>query len=287
MAQIPGTSTIGATDVVAVVSPPDHSILSQECYVMYGTVGEQQDVWSTLTGAHHQAPSLNVYKVTHVVKSAFGSCVAPGGEMAAPRPASPSTPAPASTPAAGSSSSSKPATTTAPATSPTNTAQPQPPAQPVAAQPTAAPQPALTAAPKTAPAPAANAAAAPGAINPASYGSSPGHYASNGTPEYGQYGSGNWQVAGLVNIGEPTLRIVYDQSVPGAYQAAMATVSEFQADFPTLPQPGVTTGLHEVGYSAHYDGVQVQAYSDSPALAGTASTALEKAGISLIPMKTA
>ena len=25
-----------------------------------------------------------------------------------------------------------------------------------------------------------------------------------------------WQVAGYVNIGEPTLRIVYDQDVPGA-----------------------------------------------------------------------
>jgi hypothetical protein len=46
---------------------------------------------------------------------------------------------------------------------------------------------------------------------------------------------------------EPTLRIVYDQSVPGAYQAAMATVSEFRAKFPNLQQPGVTTGLREVG----------------------------------------
>jgi hypothetical protein len=67
----------------------------------------------------------------------------------------------------------------------------------------------------------------------------------------------------------------------------MATVAKFQADFPTLSQPGVTTGLPEVGYSAHYDGVQVQVYSDSPVLTGAALTALEKAGISLIPMKTA
>jgi hypothetical protein len=94
---------------------------------------------------------------------------------------------------------------------------------------------------------AAKAAVTPGAIKLAIYGPSPSHYASNGTPEYGQYGSGNWQVAGLVNIGEPTLRIVYDQSVPGAYQAATAIVSEFRAKFPNLQQPGVTTGLREVG----------------------------------------
>jgi hypothetical protein len=73
----------------------------------------------------------------------------------------------------------------------------------------------------------------------------------------------------------------------GAYQAAMATMSRFQAKSSTLPQPSVTTGLPEVGYSAHYDGVQVQVYSDGPVLTGAAFTALEKAGISLIPMKTA
>ena len=64
----------------------------------------------------------------------------------------------------------------------------------------------------------------------------------------------------------------------------MATVSEFQADFLMLPQPGVTTGLHEVGYSAHYDGVQVQVYSESSVLTDTISAALKNAGIPLLPM---
>ena len=141
-------------------------------------------------------------------------------------------------------------------------------------------------APKPAATPAAKVAPATGPINPGRY-TSPNHYASNGTPEYGVYGSGDWQVAGIVNAGEPSFRIVYDKSVPTAYQTAMATVSELQADFPSLQQPGVTTGLKEVGYSAHYDGVQVQAYSESPALPGTAAASLAKAGISLLPMQTA
>jgi hypothetical protein len=129
----------------------------------------------------------------------------------------------------------------------------------------------------------ANAASAPGAINPAIY-AYPTHYTTDGTPEYGTYGSGNWQVAGLVNIGEPTLRVVYDASVPGAYQQAMATVYEFQAQAPSLPQPGVTTGLREVGYTAHYNGVQIQVYSNLPSVSVTASTAFAQAGIPLIPM---
>jgi hypothetical protein len=130
----------------------------------------------------------------------------------------------------------------------------------------------------------ANAASAPGAINPAIY-AYPTHYTSDGTPEYGLYGAGTWQVAGIVNAGEPSFRVVYDQSVPGAYQSAMATVYQFQAAFPTLPQPGVTTGLREVGYTAHYDGVQIQVYSNLPSVSVTASTAFAQAGIPLIPMR--
>jgi hypothetical protein len=135
-------------------------------------------------------------------------------------------------------------------------------------------------------APVANAAAAPGAIAPWTY-AYPTRYTPSGVPEYGLVGQGTWQVAGIVNAGEPSIRIVYDQTVPGAYQLAMQTVYQFQNSFNYLPQPGVTTGLHEIGYTAHYDGVQVQVYSDSPVMAGATSTAFAQAGVPLIPMATA
>ena len=135
-------------------------------------------------------------------------------------------------------------------------------------------------------APAANAAPAPGAIAPWTY-AYPTRYTPTGVPEYGLVGQGTWQVAGIVNAGEPSIRVVYDQTVPGAYQLAMQTVYQFQNSFNYLAQPGVTTGLREVGYTAHYDGVQVQVYSNSPVMAGATSTAFAQAGVPLIPMEAA
>jgi hypothetical protein len=41
--------------------------------------------------------------------------------------------------------------------------------------------------------------------------------------------------------------------------------------------------MPEPGYTAHYDGVQIRVYSDSPGLACTASTALTQAGNPFIP----
>ena len=72
-----------------------------------------------------------------------------------------------------------------------------------------------------------------------------------------------WQVAGLVNIGEPTLRIVYDTSIYGSRARALQLVHSFQNEFWYLEQPGSTAGLMQVGYSDHMLGVQIQLYSDS------------------------
>jgi hypothetical protein len=135
-------------------------------------------------------------------------------------------------------------------------------------------------------APVANAAAAPGAIAPSTY-TYPTRYTDTGVPEYGLVGQGTWQVAGIVNAGEPSIRVVYDQTVPGAYQTAMQTVYQFQNSFNYVAQPGVTTGMREIGYTAHYDGVQVQVYSNSPTIAGAVSTAFAQAGVPLIPMGAA
>src|SRR5689334_7332767 len=101
----------------------------------------------------------------------------------------------------------------------------------------------------------ANAEAASPTANPIGATSlSSTHWTPDGTPEYGLWGNNvDWQVAGIVNIGEPSIRVVYDTSVPGSYQQAMATVRTWQSNYSNLQQPGVTTGLREVGYTAHYN----------------------------------
>ena len=78
------------------------------------------------------------------------------------------------------------------------------------------------------------------------------------------FGNGPWQVAGIVNLGEPSMRIVYDQSVPGARDRALAVYYQMTGELYSLGQPGVTTGLSQVGYSAHYDGVQMQLWGNNP-----------------------
>jgi hypothetical protein len=92
-----------------------------------------------------------------------------------------------------------------------------------------------------------------------------------------------WQVAGLVNVGEPTLRIVYDTSYPGASGRAHAIVAYLQAKFSDLSQPGVIDGLMEVGYSEHIDGVQVQLYGDAPYVDAAYYQVLEDSGIPMTP----
>jgi hypothetical protein len=89
-------------------------------------------------------------------------------------------------------------------------------------------------------------------------------YSQDGVPEYGAVGYGSWQEAGMVNLGEPTMRVVYDSSVPGAYALAQSIVAIDQAQYNYLPQPGVRSGLPEVGYSAHINGVQIQLYGNNP-----------------------
>jgi hypothetical protein len=107
--------------------------------------------------------------------------------------------------------------------------------------------------------------------------------AASSVPRYGQVGQGVWQVASIVNVGEPSLRIVYDQTLPGAYQSAMAAVYGVQSAFPTLSQPGTTGGLREIGYSAQVNGVQVQLYGTGSFVDGAWSQALTDHGLPLIP----
>jgi hypothetical protein len=111
---------------------------------------------------------------------------------------------------------------------------------------------------------------APGALGgPAPTGgiyTTPTRISDDGVPEYGRVGRGTWQEAGIANAGEPSIRIVYDETVPGAREYANAMVNDLlSAGRSTgLREPGSRDGLNEVGYTAHYDGVQAQVYSNSP-----------------------
>jgi hypothetical protein len=135
----------------------------------------------------------------------------------------------------------------------------------------------------------ANAESAAATVNPIGATSlSPTHCTDGGVPEYGAWGTNvDWQVAGIVNIGEPSIRVVYDTSVPGSYQQALATVRAWQSNYSNLQQPGVTSDLKEVGYTAHYNGVQVQVFSNRPSVSVAAATAFAQAGTPLIPMGAA
>jgi hypothetical protein len=120
----------------------------------------------------------------------------------------------------------------------------------------------------------ANAAPATGATSAAvglSGGSTypyPNHISESGVPEFGPWGTGDWHEAGLINWGEPTVRVVYDASVPGSYATAMGYINRWTAQERTagFPQPGTRDGLREVGYTAHYSGVQVQVYGNNPSI---------------------
>ena len=49
----------------------------------------------------------------------------------------------------------------------------------------------------------------------------------------------------------------------------------------------MTSGLKEVRYTAHYNGVQVQLFSNLPSVSAAAATAFGQAGTPLIPMGAA
>jgi hypothetical protein len=82
----------------------------------------------------------------------------------------------------------------------------------------------------------------------------PTRYSAGGVPEYGLVGGEIWHVAGLVNFGEPTVGVVYDETMPGANTSAGQLVAALQAQMRQqgTSQPGVTTGLSEAGDTAHY-----------------------------------
>jgi hypothetical protein len=82
-------------------------------------------------------------------------------------------------------------------------------------------------------------------------------------------GGADWQVAGYVNIGEPTIRVAYDPMFPDgrAIVRASRIISILQSRVPQLRQPGRIDGLPEVAYSARIGGVQLQLYSDTGTMA--------------------
>jgi hypothetical protein len=90
-----------------------------------------------------------------------------------------------------------------------------------------------------------------------------------------------WEVAGLVNLGEPTLRVVYDTSVFGSRGRAQGLVRDLQNQFWYLDQPGTTAGLMQVAYSDHIDGVQIQLYSNNAYTGARLFTLFESYGINM------
>ena len=62
----------------------------------------------------------------------------------------------------------------------------------------------------------------------------------------------------------------------------MSDVYQLESVYPTLQQPGVTTGLRAVGYSAQYNGVQVQVWGNNPAIDTGETSSLAQAGLPLI-----
>jgi hypothetical protein len=124
------------------------------------------------------------------------------------------------------------------------------------------------------------ASAAP--ANPqATYYPYPTRYSESGVPEYGLVGQGVWQVAGIVNMGEPSMRIVYDDTVPGARERASGAYYQLSGQMYQLSQPGTTAGLREVGYSAHYDGVQFQVWGNNPYIDSQVTRDMAEAGLPL------
>jgi hypothetical protein len=118
----------------------------------------------------------------------------------------------------------------------------------------------------------------PGAVNPAAFPSYPNYptrYSPAGVPEYGRVGGEQYTVAGIVNAGEPSIRVVYDETIPGTQQIAMTTLAAIQSHYAMYPQPGITDGLREAAYTAHFDGVQVQVYSNAPIAAPDVTSTIQ------------
>jgi hypothetical protein len=132
-----------------------------------------------------------------------------------------------------------------------------------------------------------NAEGAPRGMSAGSYPQGPTRYTDSGVPEYGMVGQGVWQEAAVVNMGDPSIRIVYDQTVPGAHDQAMTYYYQLAAAMSSASQPGVTTGLHEVAHTAQFDGVQFQLYDGNSPGAQWADkqyiTVLAGYGITFIP----
>jgi hypothetical protein len=77
MAQVRGKN--GTTESIAVqITPPSKTLLSEECYRIYGVVVGTEKVTRTLTGAENEVPEVNGYAVESAPQGAYGiGCAAP------------------------------------------------------------------------------------------------------------------------------------------------------------------------------------------------------------------
>jgi hypothetical protein len=78
MAQTPGANPYTTESLALEIRPHAVSgdVLNQDCYKMYGVVGDPQTVTRTLTGAQNDVPTVNVYRFESVAKNQYGECSA-------------------------------------------------------------------------------------------------------------------------------------------------------------------------------------------------------------------
>jgi hypothetical protein len=100
-------------------------------------------------------------------------------------------------------------------------------------------------------------------------------------PAVAQAEPDSWQVAGVVSLGEPQLRIVYDANTPGARLTALRMVRQMQADLWYYGQPGSTFGKLEAAYSDHLSGIQLQVYTNDRYSALASHDVFEAYGINM------
>jgi hypothetical protein len=77
MAQTPGDAY--TTESVVLEFRPravSGDVLDQDCYKVYGTVGESQTVTRALTGASQDVPTVTVYRFESATKNQYGQCSA-------------------------------------------------------------------------------------------------------------------------------------------------------------------------------------------------------------------
>jgi len=76
MAQTPGADSYVTESLALEIRPHAVSgeVLNQDCYKMYGVVGDPQTVTRSLTGAQNDVPTVTVYRFESVAKNQYGEC---------------------------------------------------------------------------------------------------------------------------------------------------------------------------------------------------------------------